>query len=254
VRTLTGDLDTIVLKALKRNPLERYASVSAFAQDILNHLNNLPVSARPDSLWYRIGRFSARYKVPVVAASFATLALIGGSGVALWQARSAAAERDRAVAFASRNEAVTEFLGRMITDAAASQQPITVNELLARSEKMALNDASGSPENRAAVLEMIADRYVSADNAERANPCSNTLCSWSRSLPTRALRARITCKYAAASLTSQKRARLRTIYSEAARRDIDPQTVASCMFNAATIQLADCDRWRHCAMLNAAST
>ena len=55
VRTLAGDLDTIVLKALKRNPLERYASVSAFAQDIINHLHNLPVSARPDSLWYRVG-------------------------------------------------------------------------------------------------------------------------------------------------------------------------------------------------------
>ena len=240
VRTLTGDLDTIVLKALKRNPLERYASVSAFAQDILNHLNNLPVSARPDSLWYRIGRFSARYKVPVVAASFATLALISGSGVALWQARSAAAERDRAVAFASRNEAVTEFLGRMITDAAASQQPITVNELLARSEKMALNDASGSPENRAAVLEMIADRYVSADNAERANPLLEHALQLVEKSPDATLRARITCKYAAASADVGSSAQgLRTIYSEAARRDIDPQTVASCMFNAATIQLAE---------------
>jgi serine/threonine protein kinase len=59
-RSLTGDLDTIVLKALKRNPQERYASVSAFAQDIGNYLQNLPVSARPDSLWYRIGRFTAR--------------------------------------------------------------------------------------------------------------------------------------------------------------------------------------------------
>ena len=55
----------------------------------------------------------------------------------------------------------------MITDAAASQTPITVNELLTRSEKLALNDASGSPENRAAVLEMIADRYF-CDGQRRA--------------------------------------------------------------------------------------
>ena len=119
-------------------------------------------------MWYRVGRFTARYKVPVAAASVALLALLAGSAVAIWQARSAAAERDRAVAFASRNEAVTEFLGRMLTDAAASQTPITVSELLTRSEKLALNDSSGSPENRAAVLEMIADRYFSTDNAERA--------------------------------------------------------------------------------------
>ncbi len=97
VRALTGDLDTIVLKALKRNPQERYASVSAFAQDILNHLQNLPVSARPDRLWYRMGRFTARYRVPVAAATVAVLALLGGSAVAIWQARSASVERDRAV-------------------------------------------------------------------------------------------------------------------------------------------------------------
>ena len=78
-RTLAGDLDTIVLKALKRNPQERYASVSAFAQDVINHLHKLPVSARPDSLWYRMGRFTARYKVPVAAASVALLALLAGS-------------------------------------------------------------------------------------------------------------------------------------------------------------------------------
>jgi len=240
VRTLTGDLDTIVLKALKRNPLERYASVSAFAQDVLNHLNNLPVSARPDSLWYRIGRFSARYKVSVAAASVAALALIGGSGVAVWQARTAAVERDRAVAFSSRNEAVTEFLGRMITDAAASQKPITVNELLARSEKLALNDASGSPENRAAVLEMISDRYVSTDNIDRAQKLLARALQLVEKSPDAALRSRLTCKHAAASADLGDSARwLRAIYAEVERRDADPQTAALCLLKAAQVHIAE---------------
>jgi serine/threonine protein kinase/tetratricopeptide (TPR) repeat protein len=240
VRTLAGDLDTIVLKALKRNPLERYTSVSAFAQDVLNYLNNFPVSARPDSLWYRIGRFSARYKVPVAAASVATLALIGGSAVAIWQARSAAAERDRAVAFASRNEAVTEFLGRMITDAAASQKPITVSELLTRSEKMALNDASGSPENRAAVLEMIADRYVANDNGDRALPLLAHALQLVEKSPDAALRSRLTCKHAAASAGLGDSERwLQAIYAEAKRSDADPPTAALCMLKAASIHLAE---------------
>jgi tetratricopeptide (TPR) repeat protein len=239
-RTLAGDLDTIVLKALKRNPLERYASVSAFAQDILNYLHNLPVSARPDSPWYRIGRFTARYKVPVAAAAITSLALLSGSAVAIWQARSAAAERDRAVAFASRNEAVTEFLGRMITDAAASQKPITVSELLTRSEKLALNDASGSPENRAAVLEMIADRYFSTDNAERAEPLLARALQLLDKSRDSGLRSRLTCKHAAASADlGNSAAWLQIIYTEIARRDTDPQTASQCLFNTATIHLAE---------------
>jgi len=240
VRMLMGDLDTIVLKALKRNPLERYASVSAFAQDIHNHLHNLPVSARPDSLWYRMGRFTARYKVPVAAAGVATLALLGGSAVALWQAGSAKIERDRAFAYGSRNEAVTEFLGRMITDAAASQTPITVNELLARGEKMALNDASGSPENRAAVLEMISDRYVSTDNIDRALDLLARALQLIEQSPDATLRSRLTCKHAAASADLGDSERwLRAIYAEAERSDVDPQIAALCLLKSATIHLAE---------------
>lgn len=239
-RTLSGDLDTIVLKALKRNPLERYASVSAFAQDVLNHLHNLPVSARPDSLWYRVGRFTARYKVPVAAATIAALALLTGSAVAMWQARSAAVERDRAVTFASRNEAVTEFLGRMITDAAASQTPITVNELLARSEKLALNDATGSPENRAAVLEMIADRYFYTDNAERAEPLLARALQLLDKSTDQALRSRLTCKHAATSSElGHSAAALRLMYNEVGRLGDDPQTASHCLYAAASIHLAE---------------
>jgi len=239
-RSLAGDLDTIVLKALKRNPLERYSSVSAFAQDILNHLSNLPVSARPDSLWYRVGRFTARYKVPVAAAAIASVALISGSAVAIWQARSAAAERDRAVAFASRNEAVTEFLGRMITDTAASETPITVNELLTRSEKLALNDASGSPENRAAVLEMIADRYFATDNAERAEPLLAHALQLLQKSHDSTLRSRLTCKHAAATADlGHSQQPLRDIYAEIARLDADPQTASQCLYLTTTIHLAE---------------
>ena len=239
-RTLAGDLDTIVLKALKRNPLQRYASVSALAQDIHNYLHNLPVSARPDSLWYRVGRFTARYKVPVAAAAITSVALLAGSAVAIWQARSAAAERDRAVAFASRNEAVTEFLGRMITDAAASQTPITVSELLTRSEKLALNDASGSLENRAAVLEMIADRYVATDNAERAEPLLARALQLLEKSQDAALRARVMCEHSAASAElGHGQSALQAMYAEIERLDGDPQTASECLFNTTSIHLAE---------------
>ena len=239
-RSLTGDLDTIVLKALKRNPLERYASVSAFAQDIVNHLNNLPVSARPDSWWYRVGRFTARYKVPVAAGSVALLALLGGSAVAIWQARSAAVERDRAVALASQNEAVTEFFGRIVTDAAASPTPITVSELLTRAEQLALSDTSGSTDNRAAVLEMIADRYAATDNAERAQPLLARALQMLDKSSDAALRSRLTCKYAATSAElGHAEPAMRVMYAEAERRDADPRAAAECLLRTATIHLAE---------------
>jgi len=81
-RTLDGDLDTIVMKALRKEAQRRYASVAEFAQDIQNHLSGLPVQARNPTLTYRSGRFLRRHKE-----SFAT-ALVGlvlvGVAIGFW--------------------------------------------------------------------------------------------------------------------------------------------------------------------------
>ena len=64
-RGLRGDLDTIVLKALKKSPVERYPSVTAFADDIRRYLSHETVSARPDSLGYRAAKFVRRNRLAV---------------------------------------------------------------------------------------------------------------------------------------------------------------------------------------------
>src|SRR5882724_1627811 len=239
-RSLAGDLDTIVLKALKKNPLERYASVTAFAQDINNHLHRLPVSARPDGTWYRVGRFVSRHKIPVVAAGVALCALLSGAAVAIWQARAAASERDRAVALASRNEAVTEFLGRVITEAAESAKPVTVGEMLTHSEKLALGDASDSPENRAAVLEMIADRYMSVDDMEHGTRLITSALGLVRNSPDHALRSRLICKQAMAVADPVRSDEsIRIITHELGRLDADPETASQCLLDLATIYSAE---------------
>jgi serine/threonine-protein kinase len=239
-RSLMGDLDTIVLKALKKNPLDRYASVTAFAQDITNHLQRLPVSARPDSAWYRVGRFVSRHKIPVVAAGVAVCALLSGVTIAIWQARAAAAERDRAVAFASRNEAVTEFLGRVITEAAESAKPVTVGEMLTRSEKLALGDTSGSPENRAAVLEMISDRYMSVDDLEHGTQLITNALALVRNSPNQALRSRLTCKHATAVADpTRSEESIRVITHELGRLDADPETASQCLLDLARVCSAE---------------
>jgi len=75
-RLLRGDLDTIVAKALKKNPQERYASIKAFADDLQRYLRYEPISARPDAIAYHAGKFIRRHRSTVVAALLVTLALI----------------------------------------------------------------------------------------------------------------------------------------------------------------------------------
>jgi serine/threonine protein kinase len=75
-RMLRGDLDTIVAKALKKNPEERYASIKVFADDLQRYLRHEPISARPDAIAYRAGKFIRRHRSTVVAALLVTLALM----------------------------------------------------------------------------------------------------------------------------------------------------------------------------------
>ncbi|MBI4906940.1 MAG: serine/threonine protein kinase [Acidobacteria bacterium] len=88
-RRLHGDLDTIVAKAVKKNPQERYASVTDFAEDLRRYLNREPIRARPDSLLYRTGKFVRRNRLAVIGISLASVALLAATGVAIRQAAEA---------------------------------------------------------------------------------------------------------------------------------------------------------------------
>jgi serine/threonine protein kinase len=92
-RLLSGDLDTIVTKALKKNPQERYASVTAMADDLNRYLRHEPISARPDTLAYRAGKFVRRNRTAVALAALAFVASVGGVVGTLIQARTANRER-----------------------------------------------------------------------------------------------------------------------------------------------------------------
>ena len=95
-RRLAGDLDTIVLKALAKEPSRRYASVEQFSEDIRRHLAGLPVMARKDTFGYRAAKFMRRNRAGVVAATLVLLALVAGLIGTAWQARIARRERARA--------------------------------------------------------------------------------------------------------------------------------------------------------------
>lgn len=93
---LKGDLDNIILKALKKEPERRYSSAENFSEDIQRHLDGLPVLARPDTFSYRAEKFFKRNRASVAAGGLILLAVVAGIIATLWQAQVARAERVKA--------------------------------------------------------------------------------------------------------------------------------------------------------------
>jgi tetratricopeptide (TPR) repeat protein len=110
-RELRGDLDTIILKALQKEPERRYLHVEQLAADIGRYLEGQPVLARPDTIRYRAGKFCRRNKAVTAAAAIVLVTLIAGVISISWQAR--VARRERAIAERRFND-VRMFAGSMI--------------------------------------------------------------------------------------------------------------------------------------------
>ena len=113
-RALRGDLDNIVVRALKKSPAERYANAALLADDLRRYLNNEPVTARPDALGYRVAKFVRRHRLSVAAGALVATALTVGIGVALMEANEAKRQRVQA-------EGLIEF---MLGDLRKKLQPV----------------------------------------------------------------------------------------------------------------------------------
>jgi serine/threonine-protein kinase len=165
-RQLAGDLDTIVLKALKKPLAERYASVGALADDLQRYLAGAPVLARADSAWYRVRKLFARHKLTASAASAALLAVIIGGAVALWQANTAREQARLARQEALRAQTVQRFLldiFRANSDQQADPlkaRTTTARELLDIGARRAAETLKAVPEVQDEVLGTLADMYA----------------------------------------------------------------------------------------------
>ena len=93
---LDGDVDAIILKALRKEPQQRYASVEQFAADLQAYLDGRPVSARRGTLRYRCSKFMRRNRLPLTIAGLLVLSLIGGGVAVMLQSREANEQRQRA--------------------------------------------------------------------------------------------------------------------------------------------------------------
>jgi serine/threonine-protein kinase len=228
-RLLRGDLDNIVAKALKKLPAERYATVNAFAEDLRHYLSHEPVSARADTFWYRLAKFSRRNRVSVAAGLLAAVAICAGLAGSLWQANEARHQRDRALALLDRSNAVTDFFEFMLTDAGPPDKPQTINSMLARSESLLRNEHNGNPEQQAAILLAQASYHVTVGDPGQAEPKLRRILALLRDSDDSGIRAEARCLHGfAVSMLGDAEAGGREIEATLRERRLPAFAAASC--------------------------
>jgi len=232
---LKGDLENIVAKALKKDPQERYASVTAFADDIRRHLGHEPVSARADALGYRAAKFVRRNRVAVALSALAAVAMIGGLAGTITQAdratrqaliaeeqrnraddqaRAATEQRDFALRQLSRAEAINDFNAFLLSDAAPSGKPFTAGELLSRAEAIIDRQHDESDANRAEMLVVIGRQFRIMDRNDEARRLLGRAYEIAQKLPDRTTRARAACNLASALSRAGEYDRAETLFRE----------------------------------------
>ncbi len=163
-RRLAGDLDTIILKALCKEPHRRYANVEAFIEDVHRHLAGLPVEARRGAVGYRARKFVRRHRVGVVTAAAAVVLLLAGLVGSLWQAQALRREADR-------TEAVTEFLVDIFEVASPdtmSIDEITARDFLNRGALLVEGSLAEEPDLQAEVMGVLGDIHAKLGSFDEA--------------------------------------------------------------------------------------
>jgi eukaryotic-like serine/threonine-protein kinase len=160
-RRLRGDLDNIILMAMRKEPERRYSSVDQLSEDIRRHLEGLPVAARPATLGYRTRKFLRRHRTAVaaVAAAFALVAVLVG-----FYTYKLASERDRAQLEASKAKQVSDFLISVfeVSDPEYSKgETVTAKELLDRGAARIETELSGQPLVQATMMDTMGRVYRS---------------------------------------------------------------------------------------------
>ncbi|NBC17655.1 MAG: tetratricopeptide repeat protein [Bacteroidetes bacterium] len=165
-RTLRGDLDSIVLKALKKEPEQRYPSVRAFADDIRRYLDGHPVQARHDAHWYRLGKFVRRHRVGVTAAAVVAVLLVSYALTTRAQAEQIARERDKA-------EEVTAFVLSLFEAADPFETPtdsLSVDQLVERGVAQVDRSLRHQPVVQGQMLMTLSQVYQNLGRYDEAQP------------------------------------------------------------------------------------
>jgi serine/threonine protein kinase len=159
-RALEGDLDNILGKALKKDPIERYASVGALSEDLRRFLAHEPVQARPDSVSYRLTKFVRRNRGSVLGGALIALGLIGTSAFALMQMHTARSQRDLALQEATRAGAESDLAQYILDDRLSKLTPQAEHERLDRARAFMRARFQAQPALAAILLIDLSGRYI----------------------------------------------------------------------------------------------
>ncbi|MEL6614461.1 MAG: tetratricopeptide repeat protein [Bacteroidota bacterium] len=169
-RRLRGDLDTICLVALRKEPERRYGSAGEMLADVQRYLDGLPIQARPASRGYRMRKFVARHRAGVAGTAAAVVALVALTG---FYTSRLAGERDRVEAEARRSEEVVTFLKDLLLGASPYEAPgeeLTARELVDRGAARVDTALADEPATQATIQSLIAEVYMDLGRPEDAVP------------------------------------------------------------------------------------
>jgi serine/threonine-protein kinase len=161
---LAGDLDAIVLKALRPEPERRYLGAGALAEDLERYLQGRPVIARPEGRRYRMTKFMRRHRVGIAVAASLVVSLVGGLAATVWQARAKALE-------AQKTEAVKAFLVSIFQGADPAQatgRDVTLRQVLDDGAQRVQRDLASQPAVQGELLTVLAGIYGALGISERA--------------------------------------------------------------------------------------
>jgi len=169
---LRGDIDNIVLMAIRSEPDRRYRSVEQFANDIERHLAGLPIFASDDTLAYRASKFIRRHRIGVASAAAIVLLLLGGIMATTWQASVANRERDQARREKEKAEQLNTFLQSILSAASPQEKgkDAKVIEVLDDAAARLDEELANQPELKAKALTTIGKTYAELGLPEKAEP------------------------------------------------------------------------------------
>ena len=213
-RILRGDLDTITLKALKKDPCDRYPSVAAFEDDLRRYLRNQPISARNDAVVYRALKFLRRHRVPALLGAMVMVTALAGTVTTLLQARSARMQREFALTQLARVERINSLNELLLTDVAPLGRPLSTTELLDREWEVVEREHYDDVASHVDLLVSIGGQYSGMEENEKARSVLEEAYKLSRGIQDRSARGRAACELGWALLPSGELNRAESLVSD----------------------------------------
>ena len=245
-RLLRGDLDNIVGKALRSEPMQRYSTAEAFADDLKRYLASEPVSARPDSLRYRVGKFVRRHRGGVLSGALTALMLVLVTGFALVQMLDARQQRDSAQVARQRAEGLNAAMTSLLSQSGPDGEPLRPQELLERAIGEVEARYADDPAFLVHMLLMISGRYLDLQDTNNEYATLVKAENVARTSGDPYLILQVQCNTVETELAAGRKAQAATRLDEGVSlleslRDVPPADRANCLRARSELARADGD-------------